>query len=259
MSFFEKFRKTKGGYIFLSHSHDDIDKVREIRNALEHDGFEPLCFYLKCLDDDSEIEDLIKREIDAREWFVFVNSENSRKSKWVTMEREYIGRTDQKKILTIDLDDDNSVQRVIETIRHNLRIFLSYSARDHEIARRINERLKKKDYLSFFAPEDMPADMSYAAVIVNAIKEASQEGCVLLLLTKEAAKSACVLNEIEFAYSHHGNIVPLLLGEFDWNDPAHWEIAYYVRRLPYLSLSENPTVEEIDAMIDRLGDMIVKP
>ena len=67
MGIFDQLQKSKGGYIFLSHSHEDIEKVREIRNSLEQDGFEPLCFYLKCLSDDSEIEDLIKREIDARE------------------------------------------------------------------------------------------------------------------------------------------------------------------------------------------------
>ena len=103
MGIFDQLQKSKGGYIFLSHSHEDIEKVREIRNSLEQDGFEPLCFYLKCLSDDSEIEDLIKREIDAREWFVFVNSENSRKSKWVTLEREYILRTNRKKVITIDI------------------------------------------------------------------------------------------------------------------------------------------------------------
>lgn len=98
ISFFGKLKKNgKGGYIFLSHSHDDITKVRQIRNTLEENGFEPLCFYLKCLNDDSEIEDLIKREIDAREWFVFVNSENSRKSKWVTLEREYISKNQPQK------------------------------------------------------------------------------------------------------------------------------------------------------------------
>ena len=87
MGFFNKKKidnNIQGGYIFLSHSREDIEKVREIRNSLEEEGFEPLCFYLKCLTDDSEIEDLIKREIDAREWFVFANSENSRKSRWVT-------------------------------------------------------------------------------------------------------------------------------------------------------------------------------
>lgn len=44
MSFFEKLTKEKGAYIFLSHSHNDIKKVREIRNRLEVNGFEPLCF-----------------------------------------------------------------------------------------------------------------------------------------------------------------------------------------------------------------------
>ena len=46
MDFFDKLNKSKGGYIFLSHSHDDIEKVRKLRNMLEDEGFEPLCFYL---------------------------------------------------------------------------------------------------------------------------------------------------------------------------------------------------------------------
>ena len=149
MGFFDKLKKSKGGYIFLSHSHDDIEKVRKIRNGLENKGFEPLCFYLKCLTDDSEIEDLIKREIDAREWFIFANSENARKSKWVTMEREYITRTDSKKIITIDLDDEKDVAEAINGILHNLRVYVSYSSRDNKIARRIKDKLEEKDYLVF--------------------------------------------------------------------------------------------------------------
>ena len=49
------------GYVFISHSHQDIRKVRQIRNAMEEAGFEPLCFYLKCLHDEDEIEGLIKK------------------------------------------------------------------------------------------------------------------------------------------------------------------------------------------------------
>lgn len=55
-----------GGWIFISHSHLDIDIVRKIRNKLEDRGFEPLMFFLKCLNDDNEIESLIKREINER-------------------------------------------------------------------------------------------------------------------------------------------------------------------------------------------------
>ena len=89
MDFIEQIKNSEGGYIFISHSHKDIKKVRKIRNKLEDNGFEPLCFYLKCMNDDTEIEDLIKREIDAREWFLFVDSKNSRESKWVSLERDY--------------------------------------------------------------------------------------------------------------------------------------------------------------------------
>lgn len=45
-----------GGWVFISHSHQDISLVRKIRNHLESLGFEPLMFFLKCLSDDDEID-----------------------------------------------------------------------------------------------------------------------------------------------------------------------------------------------------------
>ena len=62
MDFSKKIEKTGEGYIFLSHSHKDINKVRQIRNQLEEEGFEPLCFYLKCL---ASISRLIKSSISS--------------------------------------------------------------------------------------------------------------------------------------------------------------------------------------------------
>ena len=81
---------TNRGWIFISHSHQDVDLVRWIRNHFEKLGFEPLMFYLKCLSDKDEIESLIKREIDEREWFIYADSPSARESKWVKTEREYI-------------------------------------------------------------------------------------------------------------------------------------------------------------------------
>ena len=253
MGFFDKLKKSKGGYIFLSHSHDDIEKVREIRNSLEKDGFEPLCFYLKCLDDNSEIEDLIKREIDAREWFVFVNSENSRKSKWVTLEREYITKTNNKKIITVDIDDDNAVSKTIQKITHNLRIFISYSSRDSKIARRIKDKLEAKDYLVFFAPDSIPAGSSYVQIITKAISEASQEGCVIVLISHDSIKSKHLLNEIDYAFSKRGKIIPVMIGDVELNDI----LKYYLYRNQFYHLSNNPTDDEIDKMIDTIGYSII--
>jgi hypothetical protein len=48
----------EGAWIFLSHSNHDWRAVREIRNVLEARGHRPLMFFLKCLDDHSELHDL---------------------------------------------------------------------------------------------------------------------------------------------------------------------------------------------------------
>lgn len=254
MGFFDKLKKSKGGYIFLSHSHDDIEKVREIRNSLENDGFEPLCFYLKCLNDDSEIEDLIKREIDAREWFVFVNSENSRKSRWVTLEREYITRTNSKKIITVDIDDHNSVCETIQKITHSLRVFISYSSNDRELARRIKSKLENKDYLVFFAPDNIPAGAEYTTVITNAIVEASKDGCVIALLTPSSLDSKWVQHEIRVAAHEGGNVIPVIIGDTKLDGSLMYELA----TKQVYNLSENPTDAEIDEMIDKIGQSIIK-
>jgi hypothetical protein len=81
---------SQGAWIFVSHSNRDFDKVRHVRDTLESAGHRPLLFFLKSLDDDSEIDGLIKAEIDAREWFILCDSANSRASNWVGREVAYI-------------------------------------------------------------------------------------------------------------------------------------------------------------------------
>ena len=256
MSVFDKLKKSdEGGYVFLSHSHSDIEKVREIRNALEEKGFEPLCFYLKCLNDDSEIEDLIKREIDAREWFVFANSENSRKSKWVTMEREYIKGAKNKKILSVDLDGDEPVRSIVDKISHNLRVFLSSTAYDRAIASRFRKKLEEKDFLVFYEDNmNFSFDDDVKGIVSSAICEASQEGCVLVLVTESSVKSPHVLNEIEQAICLNGNVVPVIFGDVTLS----LSMKLLISKSQWYHLPKNPTDEEISSVIDKIGAKIIK-
>lgn len=254
MSIFEKLGNAASGYIFLSHSHKDFHKVRQIRNALEQNGFEPLCFYLKCLDDDSEIEDLIKREIDAREWFIFLNSENARQSKWVTLEREYINRTDAKKIITVDLEDEDAVSRSIEKILRNLRVFISYSHVNESLAARIYRKLKEKDYLVFFDKECAPSLSEYESTAVNAITEAAQDGCVLALISPAYHKSPWAMRELSFALKQGGNVIPVVLGDFELDRALQFRLS----STQCYRLSENPSNAELDELIDTIGRSIVK-
>ena len=119
--------------VFLSHSSKDIDKVRQIRNILETLQYEPLLFYLKCLDDDNKtLEDFIKKEIEARNCFIYCKSENSEKSAWVQKELEYIRNFDSKRLFTINIDKPlqetlvQLLQSITDIIKKN-RVFISCS------------------------------------------------------------------------------------------------------------------------------------
>jgi hypothetical protein len=92
-----------GAWIFLSHSTKDWDEVRRVRNLLEEKGHRPLVFFLKCLTEHSELDDLIRREIDARSWFLLCDSESARQSSWVQAEVAYIKEMQGKYYEEIDL------------------------------------------------------------------------------------------------------------------------------------------------------------
>jgi len=85
--------------VFLSHSHKDIEKVRKLRDILEYLECEPLLFYLKCLDDDDdELQSFIKREIEARNIFLYCKSQNAENSSWVQKELDYIKSFDSNRL-----------------------------------------------------------------------------------------------------------------------------------------------------------------
>lgn len=254
MGIFDKLDKSKGGHIFLSHSHDDIVEVRKIRNSLEQDGFEPLCFYLKCLTDDDEIEDLIKREIDAREWFIFVDSENARKSRWVKKEREHITKTDKKKIITINLEDRETIEATLHKITHNLRVYISNSNKDNPLARRLKDKLIAKDYLVFFPPDSLTATDNFRHVLADAITAASEEGCVIALLTPHAIQSHWVKTELNYALTQQGNVIPVMVGDFEL--PVG--IKFILHRYQMYRLPEEPSDEDLDQLVNAIGQAIVK-
>src|SRR2546430_8848168 len=122
---------SEGAWIFLSHSHKDFDKVRGLRNELEMQGHHPLLFFLKCLNDDSEIDDLVRREIEARSWFILCDSQNSRSSRWVQEERKIIDALPSHTSATVNLDDSLFTQTSsISEITKRASVFLSYSHLD---------------------------------------------------------------------------------------------------------------------------------
>lgn len=130
----------KGCWIFISHSSADIKKIRIIRNEFEKYGQNPLAFHLKCLSTDTnegrtELENLIKREIIARDWFVYCESKAAKQSQYVQMERDFVKNCGKKMIWQLNLDED--LTTILEKVKHiccHLQVFISYSHADTDLA-----------------------------------------------------------------------------------------------------------------------------
>lgn len=138
--------------IFLSHSGKDIEKVRKIRDILEALEYEPLIFHLKCLDDDNEmLEDFIKKEIDARNIFVYCKSQNSEASVWVQKELEYIRSSSNKRLYEFNIERPLSetlvsfLHTLAEIVKKN-KVFLSCSHKDRVISDIVTRCLESGGY-----------------------------------------------------------------------------------------------------------------
>lgn len=205
-------------YIFVSHSHLDIEKVRVIRNYLEEIGAEPILFFLKSKSDENEITELIKDEIDARLWFIYCQSDNSEKSKWVATEIKYIKETNKETNFTIDLDtafDKNGQlkydvkQRInnrLNIIKDNQTVYVSYSHKDINIVERIKEYMDKYD-ICF---KDSSSVINPASVWEDSIIDAiTKSDYFLIIITKNSINSEWLRREIDSAIFNNKKIVPV--------------------------------------------------
>lgn len=182
-------------WIFLSHSNKDYEVVRKVRNILEEHNLRPIMFFLKCLDDDCEIDDLIKREIDCRTRFILCDSPNARSSKWVKREIEYV--TDiQKEYEIIDITKPiEEIAYSLANIKKDVNLYISYSRYDYELAKHIYSRLIKYDYYIFFDNVTLLPD-NFAEQIKASLVNAANKGNILLVYTDNYTRSEWCYREL---------------------------------------------------------------
>ena len=99
-------------YVFFSHSQHDIAKVRKVRDYLEDHSFEPILFNLKCLTDSDELTGLVMREIEARKWFLYLDSADARSSSRVQAEVSYAMKIKGKQVCKVRLDESWFLQKL---------------------------------------------------------------------------------------------------------------------------------------------------
>ncbi len=61
-------KKISEAWIFVSHSHKDLNAVHRVRDEFERLHANPLLFFLMCLKENEEVSSLIKREITAQKF-----------------------------------------------------------------------------------------------------------------------------------------------------------------------------------------------
>ena len=208
--------------VFLSHSSKDIEKVRKLRDILEALEYDPLLFYLKCLDDDNEnLESFLKKEIEARNIFIYCKSKNADNSPWVQKELEYIKSFDNKRLFTIDitLPLRHTLVQLLESITAIIkknRVFISCS---HD-----NPDKMFGDYL-----ERILIEQNYDVVRFNVLdttkdhehKRALAEACTFIsVISRNSMDSVYCRSELEralYAYEDSpatftNRIIPVFYG-----------------------------------------------
>ena len=246
--------------IFLSHSHKDEEKVRKIRDVLEILDCEPLIFFLKCLDDENEeLEGFIKREICARNVFLYCKSANSEKSPWVKKELEYIRSIDSSRLYELDIEKDFSrslisfLQTLTAMLKRN-RVFLTYSHYDSVVANRIIAHLQANEY-NVFRLEDISMSSNREAEIRKNITEAVTEGIYIFLASEKSLRSHWCLEELRIAYNLPTNekklIVPIMLGAKFQTNPSI--IPNEINEFCWYFLPATPSDRELDELIGQLN------
>lgn len=211
----------EGFWVFVSHSTKDFERVRLVRNALEESGFRPILFYLKCLENESEVNDLLKREIDARKRFILCDSPNAQASKFVQSEVRYIKEQQRMfeivDLSSIDLNSESLQDDVLQLIKPfsvRTNVFLSYNYHDDkELAQLISKNLSLHGYKStnieFFDSQEWYSRLGGVQISFQTVRqviETTLSNGYFLYLINGSVSYFCQ-EELAFAYEFAPNMV----------------------------------------------------
>ncbi len=228
----------KGGcWIFLSHSSHDIKKVRIVRNEFEKRGQNPLAFHLRCLSSKTEegrreLDSLIKREIDAREWFIFCESEEAEKSSYVRMEKDYILHTGKKKVWSLDMSLPMSdIIDKIDKICKDIKVFISYSQHHCDSAIALSNELAIRDF-DVWTSDYVQSDSYVNVNIASAIQDAANGGFFVAFITEGYMDSFCGKYELPHALQNNTKIIALILGDCEIPEILKGHHCYRIPHMP---------------------------
>lgn len=239
-------------YVFLSHSHHDYDKVSRLRNILEEEGFKPLMFFLKAFDNPKYkhlLEPIIKEEIDQRDRFILCRSENTKGSKWVQFEEDYI-KSKNRAYEIVDLEAPIDVQQsAIRNYRRRTMVFISYPRSLSQIASNLHSKLRERGFAPFVDSLDIMLGLPFMGTITNIIDKAAKDGYVLYLIDYNK-RSEFVDMEIMYALHLSAHILPILVAGEELDPIVNFRLAHK----PIIDVRNLPQDEQVCRIVQHLVD-----
>lgn len=248
----------EGGYVFVSHSHLDLKEVRQVRNFLETNGIEPILFYLRSMEGCGEerlelLKKLIYEEIDSREFFLYLDSENAKKSQWVQEEIRYVSEKAPEKLIILPLAGGiEETEKRLKNLLRRMRVFLSYSGADRPLAERLQRILVDRDFRVYTDNDRLTAGRSWANQMKKSIKDVAKEGSVIVLLTERSVRSEYVKRELSFALRCKAMVLPVVVGNVDLADTG----LDFLRNHTYFHLQDVNSNEELVELVDGLKELL---
>lgn len=247
-------------WVFLSHSNLDYDNVRRVRDLLENDGFRPIMFYLKCLEDnkdDTELESLLSREIDSRNRFILCKSKHTNtdpRPRWVEFEINHI-KSRNRYYQTVDIETtDEDLKKQLASFRKNSTAYISYSRNDQYLYDVVQQSLRTKmDYKVFDAKTDLTGG-NFADSIFKEIDNAIENGVFIPIITENSLASNWCWDEIRYALQHPSSrIIPLVHEGINKSTPNYDRLMFYLGNRQWVLFS----TEQIDNALEKLSSIIM--
>lgn len=200
-------------WIFVSHASDDLVQVRQVRNYLEGKGASPLLFHLLALKEPEEFWPIIEKEIEARNFFLYCDSETAATREWVRRERatvEAVAKIKPVRIGTIRVDEPELELGQLDTFLAKTRVFPSFSHRDREQVRPYLRALEEAGFQVFGEMSIAPGD-SWQDQIREELELAARDGWVLAFLSGFSLNSPWVQAEISMAQKLGAKFIPVAI------------------------------------------------
>jgi hypothetical protein len=106
------------------------------------------------------------------------------------------------------------------------KVFISYSRKDMEFAKRLTSELQKDDIGFWIDWEGIPPTVDWWREIEKGIEEAD---VFIFLISPDSAVSKICRQEIEHAVKNGKRIIPIVVREIEWENtppqlPANWHL-----------------------------------